>query len=346
VPIAIVAGLSRAARRGIVVKGGSALEALAGVRTMLLDKTGTVTIGQPTVEEIEAHGVDADTLLQLTASLEEASPHAIASAIVAEARERGLALTVARDVTEDPGLGLVGTVGDRVVAVGQDRWLLEHAGVTVEPPWVRGVREHIAHHSSAAAWVAFDSDLVGAIVLADPIRDDAGATVAALRLAGIEHIALVSGDRAAPAERVGARLGVDSVIAECTPARKVEVVTATRRKSPCAMVGDGINDAPALAAATVGIALGARGATAASEAADVVITVDSFDRVVEAVRIARRSRRIAVQSATLGMGLAAIGMAAAALGWLPPAPGAIAQEAIDIVAILSALRALLPGRAQ
>lgn len=343
VPIAIVAGLSRAARRGVVVKGGSALEALAGVRTMLLDKTGTVTVGEPTVEGVEAHGLDAATLLRLAASVELSSPHAIASSIVAEARERDLALTPAADVTEEPGLGLSGQVESHLVVVGQERWVRERAGVATAPDWVPRVRERVAHHSGAAAWVAVDSALVGAIVLADPIRTDAAATITALRSAGIERIALVSGDRAAPAERVGARLGVDSVIAECTPARKVEVVTATRRRSPCAMVGDGINDAPALAAASVGIALGARGATAASEAADVVITIDAFDRVVEAVRIARRSRRIALQSAALGMGLAAVGMGAAAVGWLPPAPGAIAQEAIDIVAIISALRALVPS---
>ena len=344
VPIAIVGGLSAAARRGIVVKGGGALEQLARVRTVLLDKTGTVTVGQPAVERVAARTMPAEELLRLAASIEQTSPHAIASAIIEHAQQAGVALTAARHTGESPGIGLLGEVDGHRVAVGQDTWVLQHADRGWDEQWRAALRAELRDSSSIAAWVVVDGELAGAIVLADRIRSDARASLLALRAAGVDHISIVSGDQQRAAQRVGRALGADEVIAECTPGRKVEVVAMARDRGPCAMVGDGINDAPALATATVGIALGARGATAASEAADIVITVDSFDRVVEAVQVARRTRRIAVQSAALGMGLAGLGMAAAVLGLLPASIGAITQEVIDLVAIASALRALLPAR--
>lgn len=361
VPIAIVAGLSRAARRGIVIKGGGALEQLAASTTLLFDKTGTVTQGHPTLVEIVTRVDDPGAfhdgrtgttpqwrddqreLLRLAASLDQSSPHVLAGSIVTAARSAGLSLTPAHQTHEEHGHGIRGEVDGRLIAIGQGPWVAQTVGENPHASWTRAVATG-ANGSTALVYVGIDDRVAGALILADPIREDAPRTIAELRDAGIRDIAIVTGDRAAPAQLVGEALGVDRVIAECTPATKVAVVREAQALAPTIMVGDGINDAPALAAAGVGIALGARGATAASEAADIVITVDSIGRVVEALRIAHRSRSIATQSVLIGMTLAALGMLAAAFGWLAPALGAIGQEAIDLIAIASALRALLPAR--
>ena len=336
-PIAIVAGLSRAARRGVVVKGGSALERLAVGRTLLLDKTGTLTGGHPVLTRVE--GEDPAQILRLAASLDQMSPHVLASAIVRAATARHLPLTLPELATEEPGLGVRGRVDDHDVAVGRATWVAD-----VLPDWAARVRRRAARDDSMAVYVAIDGELRGVLLFDDPMRADAARTIRRLRECGIERLVLVTGDRADVAETVGAALGIDEVLAERTPAEKVEAVVLESAHAPTIMVGDGINDAPALAAAGVGVALGARGSTASSEAAEIVLSVDRLDRLAEAVLIARRARTIALQSVTIGMGLSVIGMVVAAAGWLPPTAGALAQEAIDILAIASALRALGGGR--
>lgn len=337
-PVAIVAGISRAAHRGIIVKGGGALEAMANARTLVFDKTGTLTAGRPELASVKTfNGTTPRELLQLAASLDQVSPHAFADAIVAAARKRQLSLEFPTDVREHPGLGIRGTVGGRRVALGQARWLADGKPLPKAPA---DLRLRLAEDGASAVYVAVDGVISGALVMTDPLRAETPGALQVLREAGVRRIVLLSGDRRDVAERVGATLGVDSVLYEHDPADKVEAVGKERRQAVTLMVGDGINDAPALAAADVGIAMGARGATASSEAADAVIVVDRIDRVAEAVLIARRARDIARQSVLVGMGLSIGGMVFAILGLLPPVAGALFQEAIDVGVILNALRAL------
>jgi len=342
VPVAIVSGLSRCASRGVLVKGGGALEQLAQVRTLFLDKTGTLTGGSARIASIEAvPGVPQDEVLHLAASLDQHSQHAIAQAIVAAARGRGMALAMPTDAEEEPGAGLTGLVDGRRVSVGGFAYVAAGA----EPAaWSESFLRRVDYETATGAFVAADGRMLGAILLADEIRPDAPRALRLLRAAGIRTIVMLTGDRRDVAEQVGAALGVDAVRAEQKPEDKLAAI-AQARGSPggyaCAMVGDGVNDAPALAAADVGVAMGACGSGASSEAADVVLLVDRLDRLADALAIARGARRIAAQTVAVGMGLSVIAMAVATAGYLPPLAGALLQEAIDVAAILNALRALL-----
>ena len=336
-PVALICGVSRAARRGIIVKGPSVLERLAGARTVLFDKTGTLTTGTPRIGGIEAlDGFDPDEMLKLAGSLALASQHAVASAIVRAARSLDLPLTMPHDVEEIPGGGLRGNVAGTHVMVGS-AGLLEGAGI---PPPAEGSTARMAAAASSAAWVAVNGRIAGALLLADRIRAETPRVLRALRLAGIRRLVMVTGDRLSSAEAVAQTLGLDAVHADLSPAGKIEVVQAERGQARTVMVGDGINDAPALAAADVGVAMGARGAAAAAEAADVVLLLDRLDRIAGAIAIAARARGIALQSIAAGMALSGAGMLAAALGYLPPVAGALLQEAIDVAVILNALRVL------
>ena len=341
-PVAIVSGLSRSARVGVIIKGGGALERLAGGTVLLLDKTGTLTEGHPTVAEVVPAGpLVVDEVLRLAASVEQVSPHVLASAVVRAARQRDLVLVLPTEVEEIPAHGVRGRVEGRLVSVGKAGWILP-AGAA--PRWVRTVRRRADLDGALTMFVAVDGEPVGAVVLDDPLRADAPRTIRALRRSGIERVEMVTGDRADVAESVGAVIGVDVVLAERTPAEKADAVTEASRHGSTIMVGDGINDAPALARADVGVALGARGASASSEAADVVLTVDRLDRLADGITIAHRAQAVARQSVVVGMGLSGLAMLAAAAGLLPPVWGAVLQEAIDVAVILNALRALTPGR--
>ncbi|MFE2960060.1 heavy metal translocating P-type ATPase [Nocardia tengchongensis] len=339
-PVAIVSGLSRASRIGVVVRGGGALENLGRATTLVMDKTGTVTAGRPVVTEVAAApGTDGTWLLRLAASVDQLSPHVLAAAIVTEALTRGLVLDVATAVSERAGHGVSGVVDGRRVQVGK---LPES---TVVPEWARPVMNRARLDSAAIAWITVDDEPLGAVLLRDPLRRHAPRTLRRLREAGLNRLVMLTGDRPEPAREVATVLGLDEVLADQSPADKVEAVRRESARQVTVMVGDGINDAPALAAATVGVAMGARGSTASSEAADIVLTTDRLDRLADAMDIARRSRRIAVQSATAGMTLSLLAMVVAACGWLPPAAGALLQEAIDVTVILNALRALRGGPA-
>lgn len=338
VPVAIVSGISRCARRGVLVKGGGALEALAAARILFFDKTGTLTGGQTRLAAIEcvAAGGEND-LLQAAASLEQMSNHVVATAVVEAARGRGLTLKVPREVSEVPGAGLSGTIDGQRVAVGS----LAYIERNVAPSrTMQDLHEHSISEGMSTAWVAIDGTFAGVLLLADQLRMETPRALRLLRRAGIARIVMLTGDRRDVAEAIGAGLGVDEVMAEQSPAEKLAVVKIASDKEPTVMVGDGINDAPALAAAGVGVAMGARGATAAAEAAGIVLLVDRLDRLAEALHIAHRTRRIAVQSVFAGMGLSLLAMGVAAAGFLPPLYGAILQEAIDVAVILNALRVL------
>ena len=339
VPVAIISGVSRAAKIGVLIKGGIALETLSRIRTLVVDKTGTLTHGMARLVSCQlAPGWSCDELIRLAASLDQASSHVIAEALVAEAHRRGLALAVPSAVMETPGEGLEGVVEGHGVIVGGLRFVAERA----ESDGL-GSSDRDRAPGSVAVAVGIDGLVVGTLILADTVREGTGALLEQLRAIGIKRIVLASGDRRAVAEAVASTLPIDAVFAELTPDQKIAVVTAEHGSGTVMMVGDGVNDAPALAAADLGVAMGAKGAAASAEAADVVILVDRLDRLLPAMAIAQRARRIALQSVYAGLGLSFAGMMAGALGYITPVQGALLQEAIDVAVILNALRALGGG---
>ena len=336
VPVAIISGLSRAAKFGILIKGGKAIENLARVRTVVIDKTGTLTIGQARLIAIHVDfGITANEVLRIAASLDQASKHVIAQTIVDEARNKGLQLAVPTDVVETPGEGVVGRVDGRRVAVGGLRFVAGRVARSDASPL-----PHDRPPGALAVAVGIDGRLSGVLILADELRAGTEAMLSELRALGIERIVLATGDRQEVARFVATGLSLDLVRSELMPDQKILVVLAERKNGPVMMIGDGVNDAPALAAADVGVAMGAKGAAASAQAADVVLLVDQLDRILPAIRIARRSRLIALQSVIAGIGLSALAMVAASFGLLVPAEGAVIQEVIDVAVIFNALRAL------
>ena len=329
VPIAVVAGMSQAARHGAVIKGGAILELLAPAEVVLLDKTGTLTHGGPAISEIVTRpGIERSEVLLLAASLDQFSPHIVAKAIVGAARSEELTLETATNVNENHGHGITGNVQGRLIEVGQidaDR-----------PEWFT-----LTHPLLVA--VKIDGVLSGVIGLTDPLRAESKAMVSDLRQAGVKKIILVTGDRKETAQEVAEAVGITEVYSSVTAAGKMNLVEEQMRDAhgTVIVVGDGINDAPALAAAHVGVAMGARGATAASEAADIVIVEDSIDRLTHAISISKNARKKALQGAGVGMGLSLIAMIGGAVGMMSASQGAVAQEFIDVIAILWALTTLI-----
>jgi len=338
-PAAIASGLSRTARHGVVVKGGAALERLGQARTLIVDKTGTLTAGRPqVVDVVAAPGARAEDVLRWAAAVDQMSSHVLAAAIVEAAHTRQAELPRPSEVLERPGTGTEGVVEGRRIEVGKA------TASPASPGWERTQRARAALDGAMTVWVTVDGETAGVILLRDAVRADAPRTLRRLRTSGIERVIMLTGDRAEVAESVGTVLGVDRVLAEQSPEDKVRAVRQETARAVSVMVGDGINDAPALAAADIGVAMGARGSAASTQAADVVLTADRLDRLADAMDVARRSRRIAVQSASAGMALSLLAMAVAAAGALPPASGALLQEVIDVTVILNALRALRPAR--
>jgi cation transport ATPase len=326
----------------VIVKGGGTIERLGRARTVLFDKTGTLTHGRPEIEQVKsADGLASEELLRLAASVDQLSAHVLAEALVHGAEARGIELQFPEGVVEEPGQGIEGLVGRRRVAVGSSEWLRRrgYSGVSSAAPFFDASGEP----GLARVLIGVDGALAGAVLMADRLRDDAGELTAGLRAAGVDHIALVTGDVRAVGEAVGSSVGVDRVFSERSAEEKIEVVREARELNDggaVVMVGDGVNDAPALAFADVGIAMGGAGATVSSETADAVIAVDRVDRVADAVRIGRRSLRIARQSVLAGLGLSFAAMGFAAFGFIPPVAGALLQEGIDVAVIANALRAL------
>lgn len=340
-PVAFIGGVSRAARAGVLMKGSAALEALAGATTAIFDKTGTLTHGGAELIATEAApGRDPDECLRLLASLEQASHHVLAAAVVEIARARGLPLSTPGEVREHRGAGIEGTVDAMRLQAGSRSNVMAKLDL---PLWAERAAMRYVGQPVLMVYLAIDDRLAALLVFGDSLRGDAFDTLVALREAGVRRIVMLTGDDAQAASRIGKTLGLDRILAEADPAAKVAAVAEERLRAPSLMVGDGINDAPALASATVGIAMGARGATASSEAADIVILTDRLAPVASAVSIARRTRAIAMQSIVVGIGLSGIAMVFAALGYLTPVAGALAQEAIDVAVILNALRSLGGG---
>jgi heavy metal translocating P-type ATPase len=336
VPVALVAGLSRAAKHGILIKGGKALETLASIRALVIDKTGTLTEGRAQLVATNlVSTIAADEILRLAASLDQASRHVIAQTIVSEARARGLALSLPGKTIEAPGEGIEGEVEGRNVIVGGVKFVAAKIGVPH-----RSLQKNMLAPGSVAVAVAIDGAAAGVLILADQLRAGTEQLLRDIRSLGVEHISLATGDRREVALDISAGLSLDDVRWELTPDQKVLLVLAERKYGPVMMIGDGVNDAPALAAADLGVAMGAKGAAASAEAADVVLLVDQLDRILPAMKIARRSRRIALESVYAGIGLSVGGMIAAAFGFLAPVEGALFQEAIDVAVIFNALRAL------
>ncbi|WP_327212276.1 heavy metal translocating P-type ATPase [Rhizobium beringeri] len=328
VPVALAAGTSKAAKQGVLVKGAGPLEALAQATVAVFDKTGTLTAGQPEVGHIEGPE-HPDRILRLAASLDQASGHVVGRALVDEARRRGLVLSRPSEVTETAGSGITGIVDGVRVGVGGDTYFGE-----APSSGANGSR------SAMRVKVLFDGTPAGTITLEDRLREDAVQLVAQLRASGISRVVLASGDELAVAAAIARSLGLDDVAARLAPADKVAVIEKERVHGKVLMVGDGVNDAPALAAADVGIAVGVENLAAAAEAADIVLVRDDLTKIATAIGIARRSRKIALQSVYAGIGLSLLAMGFAGAGYLPPVGGALLQEAIDVAVILNALRAL------
>lgn len=337
VPVAIVSGMSRAAKRGVLVKNGGALEVMAQVQVLCLDKTGTLTSGDPELVSIEtAPGRDADGMLALAGSIAQGSSHVVSAAVAAAARKRALALAVPQGVDEHAGAGLTGHVDGLKLALGEKDFVLDGHPI---PSWADGVQEG-RDEGGLLVFLAINGEPAAMLRFEDPKRPEAAESLEAAREAGVRRIVMITGDRPSVAQRVAAGLPIDRIVAGVTPEGKVAAVAEESAHGTAMMVGDGVNDAPALAAAQVGVALGARGATASSEAADVVVLVDSLSRIPEGLRIAQRAFGLAKQSVLIGLGLSFAGMAAALYGALTPLAGALVQEAIDVAVILNALRAL------
>jgi len=334
-PVAFMGGMSRAARGGIIVKSSGTLEQLSRVRTAAFDKTGTLTYGEPRVTAVHTEGVDEDALLALAAAVEQYSGHPLAAAVVDAARSAGYAVPAADDVTEVPANGVRGTVGGRAVIVGSARFVGRELGIDpVRPP-----EGHTGVH------VAVDGRYAGYVALADEMRAETPATIASLRRSGVRTTMMLTGDGEHVARHIAAEAGIDDVRAELLPQDKVAAVRSAEPRAVL-MVGDGVNDAPVLAAADVGVAMGARGASAASESADVVITVDDLSRTARAVHIGRRTMRVAWQAIAIGVGMSVALMLVAAAGMLPAIVGAWLQEVVDLATILWALLAMRPGRVE
>jgi len=334
-PVAFIAGMSRAAGQGIIVKHGGVLEQLSRVRTAAFDKTGTLTLGAPTVDRIDSNALSETDILQLAASIEADSAHVLAKAVVYEAHRRDLPLLPASGVREIVAQGAHGLIDGSLIAVGK---------LSFAAPRARNQLADLAA-GETAVHVSRNGQFVGRIVLTDEIRPETPATLSRLRSLGVGRAVMLTGDARDTAAKISDLAGIDDTHAGLLPTEKVDAIRRLS-PSPVMMVGDGVNDAPVLAAADVGIAMGARGATAASESADVVILVDELGRVADLVEISQRTIRIASQSIGIGIGMSLALMVIASTGIIPAIVGAALQEVVDVVTIINSLRAGVGGPAR
>lgn len=326
-PVALVAGMSRSSRNGIVVKTGTTIEKLARAKSIAFDKTGTLTEGKLSVEEIhvDTTEVSKEELITYAASGEQESSHILARSLVAYGKANQLALFPVTELEEITGQGIQAKVNGKTIRVGKATF----AGATSE-----------LTNEKTAVYVSLADQYVGYITFTDIVRKESANTITELNKLGIKKTIMLTGDRQSIADRIANQVGITEVHAECLPAEKIDVLkTLKEQDRPVVMVGDGVNDAPALAVADIGIAMGAHGSTAASESADAVILKDDLSRVSAAIHLSQDTMRIARQSVLIGLIICVILMLIASTGVIPALLGAALQEVIDTVSILSALRA-------
>lgn len=336
IPVSMIGSISLAARHAIVIRDPSIMERLDTCKTLIFDKTGTLTLGKPALTNIE--GEDADEVLALAASVERYSKHPLATAIVRAADERGLPKHEVEDISEKPGQGLTARVGGQTLRITSRTKLAEadHPARKMLPEIVSGLE----------CVILIDDEYAATFQFRDEPRREGRPFIAHLRPKhGFEKVMLVSGDRESEVRYLADQVGVDTIHAQCSPEEKVEIVRREEEKARTIFIGDGINDAPALMTANVGIAFGGTHEIT-TEAAGAVILEPSLTKVDELFHIAKRNRNIALQSAFLGMGLSMIGMGFAAFGFLTPVAGAVAQEFIDLAAVLNALRTSIRPRGE
>ncbi len=330
-PIALISGMSRASKHGIIIRTAATMEKLAEAQTFAFDKTGTLTQGRPEVADITAISpYTKNEIVTMAASLEQGSTHILAQAIVGAASDKHLSYSKAKHVQEYTGLGVRASLHGKDVLVGQ-LGLLEQHNITVTS------RQRA---KQTVAYVAVNGQLAGVITFLDKLRPETKSTLQQLRDFGIKRFMIITGDSQESANAIAGQLHIDTVLAAAKPADKLHAVEKLQHR-PVAFVGDGVNDAPVLTASDIGIALGARGSTAASESADVVIMRDDIRFVAVAVGIARRTFAIAKQSIAIGILLSVILMLVFATGKFSPLMGAVLQEVVDVFVIFNALRAHL-----
>ncbi len=334
-PVAFLAGMGRASRDGIIIRGGAVLESLARVRAVAFDKTGTLTYGKPALARVQAVApFGEEEVLRLAASAEQYSTHVLARSVIEAATDRGHELEPATDAEEQATNGVRASLASGVVLVGKHSFVSRATGPFPQVTLRSG---------ELAVYVAVDGVHAGALVMRDELRADAVPTLQRLAALGVSDVMILTGDARATADHLAAEIGIEDVRAECSPEDKVLAVTGHPNR-PVMMVGDGVNDAPVLAAADVGVAMGARGATAASESADIVVMTDDLAKIGDAVAIGHRTMSVALQSIWLGIGLSLVLMGIAAFGFIPAIAGALTQEVVDLASILSALRARRAAR--
>jgi len=342
-PAAVLAGVAKAARSGVLIKGGAHLESLALVRAIALDKTGTLTPGRPVVTEIVPFGgAREERVLALAAALENHSTHPLSRAVLAAVEQREIDIPVVHDVVAVKGKGLVGRVGTSMVRVGALRLFEDpERGTTPVPADVRAVVDRLEGQARTVMLVAEDDRIDGAIALMDRPRPEAARAMARLAAMGIDPIIMLTGDNATVAEAIGREVGLRDVRASLMPEDKIAVVAElAKRFGSVAMIGDGVNDAPALAAATVGIAMGGGGTDVALEAADVALIRDDLERVPFALALGRAARRVVLQNVSISMGMVAVLIPLAILGWLPITLAVILHEGSTVAVVLNGLRLL------
>ncbi|HCG01505.1 MAG TPA: heavy metal translocating P-type ATPase [Chloroflexi bacterium] len=338
-PVAIISGINRAARRGIVVKGGAAIEQIGRADVVVFDKTGTLTTGSPVVERaVPLDGYEPREVVRLAAGLEQLSSHPMARALVAEGKLASGSLPMPTEVIEEAGLGVSGKVEGHVIDVGSIAFAAQKSLASLDA--LRGMRTERFMQDEATAVVGIDGRAAGLVLYSDPLRSNVPQTLARLKGLGVRDTVMLTGDDVQTAAAIATQAGIDDVRADLLPGGKVQAVRELMlRHETIVMVGDGINDAPALATATVGVALGARGAAVSAEAADIVVMTDDLGKVADSVEIGKRTLSIAKQSIWAGLGASGAMMVAAALGYIPPTVGAFLQEGLDVAVILNALRA-------
>jgi heavy metal translocating P-type ATPase len=332
IPTAIIGAISLAARRAIIIKNPAVLEQIEKCETLIFDKTGTLTYGRPKVTSIlPAEGFQAGQVLQLAASLEQFSKHPLAGAIVLEGKQENMPLLEVEHINERPGQGLRGVVGSHRVQITTRKYIDESK---LPLP---------AMESGLECLVFVDGHYAAAIRFHDAPRHDSASFIQHLEPKhGVGKVMLVSGDRESEVRYLAESVGITEVHAGKSPEEKVSIVKQETAKARTLFVGDGINDAPALLAATVGVAFGSQN-DITTEASDAVVLETALEKIDELMHIGRRMRRIALQSALGGMAASILGMIAAAFGYLPPIWGAVGQELIDLLAVLNAARVALPG---